>query len=192
MLEISRYTRVAMVLHWTIAVMIIANVALAWSFDAWPDALVRPAIDTHKSIGVTVLGLALLRVLWRAAHPPPAFPATYPRVERLAARVTHFAFYLLILAIPLSGWAHDSAWSQAAAYPMRLYGLVPWPRIAAIADLDPALKERLHDVFARVHNSLGYVLLALLALHVAGALKHQFWDRAPELQRMWPGRRGEA
>ena len=181
-----RYTRIAMLLHWLVALFMIANVALALSVDHLPDAWVRPVIDTHKSIGITVLGLGLLRLLWRWGHPPPPFPPSYTPWERFSAHAAHYGLYVLIFALPLSGWMHDSAWAQAASHPMRLFGLVPWPRIGYIMDQPAALKDSLHELFGTGHRWLGYALYGLVGLHILGALKHQFIDREPELQRMWP------
>lgn len=184
--QTQRYTQVAMVLHWLVAVLIVINVALIWSVDFLPDDNVRPVIDTHKSTGITVLGLVLLRLLWRAAHPPPPLPEAYPEWEKRSAHTAHIALYLLILALPLSGWLHDSAWKAAAQFPMKLFYLVPWPRIGLIANLDPATKEIFHMVSGRIHAWLSYLLYALFVLHVGGALKHQWWDKHPELERMLP------
>ena len=180
----SRYTRTAVVLHWGVAVLIVANVALGLAFDYVPDEWVRWVIDTHKSTGITVLGLVLLRILWRIGHPPPPMPSRYARWERIGAHAAHGVLYALILALPLSGWMHDSAWKDAATHPMTLYGVLPWPRIGWIANLEPVQKERLHDLFGGFHVAFGYVLYALLFLHIAGALKHQWLDKEPELQRM--------
>ena len=180
----NRYTRTAMVLHWVVAALIIGNVLLIWVVDWFPDDIVRPVIDTHKSIGITVLGLGLLRILWRLAHRPPAMPASYPRLERMGAHAAHVLLYALILALPLSGWIHDSAFKDAAANPLRLFGLVPWPRIGPIMALDPVTKEHVHSVWFQVHGTLAYMLYGLLALHVLGALKHQFIDKEPEFRRM--------
>jgi cytochrome b561 len=180
----ERYTRTAVVLHWLVAALILGNVALALSFDALPDEWVRPVIDTHKSTGITVLGLVLLRVLWRAGHPPPPLPEGYARWERIGARAAQGMLYALMLMLPISGWMHDSAWKDAATHPMTLYGLVPWPRIAAIASIEPVAKESLHTLFGGIHMAFGYLLYALLALHVGGALKHQWLDREAEMQRM--------
>ncbi len=181
---IDRYSRTAVVLHWLIAVLIVANVALGLSADSLPDDWVRPVIDAHKSTGITVLGLVLLRILWRIGHRPPPLPRRYPRWERIGAHAAHGVLYALMLLLPLSGWLHDSAWKDAATHPMTLYGLVPWPRIGFVERIEPATKESLHDLFGSFHTAFGYVLYGLLALHVAGALKHQWLDREPELQRM--------
>ena len=187
----NRYTRTAMLLHWLVAVLIIANLALVWSIGLFPDALVRPAIDAHKSIGLTVLGLALLRVLWRLSHRPPALPRSYPRLERAGANAAHLLLYLLILGLPISGYIHDSAFKDAAAHPLTLFGLVTIPRLAPIMALDPATKERVHAFWFSVHGSLAYVLYVLLALHVLGALKHQFVDHEGEFGRMLPWGRAD-
>jgi cytochrome b561 len=181
---ILRYTRIAVLLHWLVALLIIINVVLGLSADHVPDSSVRLVIDTHKSIGITVLGLALLRILWRFAHRPPAAPATHTRIERIAARVVHGGLYLLIVLLPLSGWMHDSAWKDAASHPMHWFGLFEWPRIGAIKALAPATRESLHTQLSELHTALSYVLYALLALHIAGALKHQWIDREAALQRM--------
>jgi cytochrome b561 len=137
-----RYTRVAMVLHWTVAVMIAINIVLIWIVELIPEGFVRPAIDTHKSLGITVMGLVLLHLLWRAANPPPALPAAYPLWERRIAKIAHVTMYTLILALPLSGWLHDSAWKAAAQVPMKLFYLFEWPRIGFVMNLEPATRRR--------------------------------------------------
>ncbi len=184
----SHYSRVAVVLHWSIALLILANVVLGLLVDSLPDDWVRSVVDTHKSTGITVLGLVLLRVLWRLAHPPPSLPMGYARWERSLSHAVHGSLYALMILLPLSGWLHDSAWKDAATHPMRWYGLMPWPRIGFVMSIEPGLKEQLHTVFGQAHTVLGYVLYALLAAHIVGALKHQWFDRERELQRMWFGR----
>jgi cytochrome b561 len=186
----QRYTHTAILLHWLIAAGIAANVALAWIWPHLADASVRPAIDTHKSIGITILGLALMRLLWRITHRPPALPAGYARWEQTASHATHWLLYLLIFAMPLTGWIMDSAYKDAATHPMFLFGLFEWPRIGAVLQLDPALRKQVHDGFGAAHEWLSYMLYALVALHIAGALKHQMIDGEKELQRMMPGGRG--
>jgi len=182
----GRYTRIAMLLHWLVAVLIMANVVLIYAVDYLPDGSVRPAIDTHKSIGVTVLGLVLLRVLWRLGHRPPPIPAAYPHWERVAAHSVHGVLYLIMIALPLSGWLHDSAWNGAALHPMRWFGLFEWPRIAIFNGYSAAQRNVLHEQLGTLHTWCGYILYALLAAHIIGALKHQWLDRHAELQRILP------
>ena len=184
----ARYTGTAMVLHWLVAVLLLINVTLGLIVDLIPDSVVRTSIDLHKSIGITVLGLVLLRILWRLAHRPPAMPRTYAPWERMGAHAAHLALYALILALPITGWMHDSAFKLADQHPLKLYGLVPFPRIGWIAHADPVEKERLHTLFYSFHVYAAYALYTLVALHILGALKHQLWDREPELQRMLPRR----
>ncbi len=183
---VTPYTRLAMLLHWLVAILMIGNILLIWSSDYVPDDTVRPIIDTHKSIGITVLGLAILRILWRFANKPPPLPDSYPAIEKRAAHAAHWVLYGLMFALPLSGWAHDSAWSAAASHPMFLFGLVPWPRIGFLQGFDPKAQDWWHDTLGLIHTWFGYVLLAMLALHVLGALKHQFLDREREFRRILP------
>jgi cytochrome b561 len=183
----TRYTRTAIVLHWVIAALMTINVVLGLTAELFPDLWIRPAIDLHKSFGLTVLGLALVRILWRLSHPAPPFPDGYPRLERVGAHVAHFLLYGLILLLPISGWLHDSAFKDAAAHPLRLFWVIPWFRIAAVQDLPAAPKEAFHSALFAVHVWSTYVLCALVALHIAGALKHQFIDRHAELRRMGIG-----
>lgn len=185
-METARYTRTAIALHWLIAVAIITNVSLAWIWPHLSDDNVRPAIDTHKSIGVTVLGLAIMRLLWRYGHPSPPLPSGYKRWEVKASKVTHALLYVLIFAMPLTGWIMDSAWKDAATHPMAWFGLFQWPRIGFIMQLDPDVREPIHIIFGAAHEWLSYLLYGLFTLHVAGALKHQLLDGEPELQRMLP------
>jgi cytochrome b561 len=182
----ERYTLTAIWLHWIIAALMVANTALAWSVDYWPDEWVRPVIDMHKSIGVTAFGLVALRLLWRAAHAPPPLPTAYGRLERIGAQAGHGGLYLVMIALPFSGWLHDSAWKDWPSHPLRLFGFVPWPRIGFIADLAPEAKEHWHVIFGAAHHFIGYAFYALFAAHVLAALKHQFFDNERELQRMWP------
>ncbi len=186
-----RYTHVAMLLHWAIALLIIANIVLGLSAALLPTSILsdmgaRVVIDTHKSIGITVLGLAILRGCWRMTHRPLSLPVVFPGWEKAMAHTAHIALYALIFALPLSGWMHDSARKAAASHPMHLFGLVPWPRIGFLMHLDPALKEQLHTQLGTLHTACGYALYVVLALHILGALKHQWIDRHPVLGRMLP------
>lgn len=180
---VARYTRVAAVLHWAMAVLIVGNVVLALVAESLPEDWIRPGIDLHKSIGLTVLGLVALRVLWRVAHPPPALPRDYPAWQKRASHSAHMVLYGLMVVLPVSGWLHDSAFKYADKHPLMLYWVVPWFRIGAVQSMEPVAKEEFHTVLYAVHAVSAYALYGLLALHVLGALKHQ-WDGARELQRM--------
>lgn len=185
---VARYTKPAIALHWLIAIGIVTNVALAWIWPLLADEKVRPAIDAHKSVGITVLGLAIMRLLWRLTHKPPPLPTGYARWEHIASHAAHWLLYLVIFAMPLTGWIMDSAWKDAGTHPMFLFGLFEWPRIGFFLHLDPATKEHMHDLFGAAHGLFADLLYILFVLHVAGALKHQFLDKEDEFQRMWPGK----
>lgn len=186
---VQRYSNVAIVLHWLVAALIVTNVALAWIWPVLPDAQVRPAIDLHKSIGITILGLALLRILWRFGHRPPPLPRGYAGWEVAASHIVHWGLYAILFAMPLTGWIMDSAWKDAETHPMHWFGLFEWPRIAFFEHLAPATRDHMHDLFGAGHVWGAYALYTLFFLHVGGALKHQWLDGEAELQRMWPSPR---
>ena len=188
-MPVARYTNTAIVLHWVIALGVVTNVTLAWLWPhSLPDDVVRPVIDVHKSIGITILGLATMRLLWRFRHPPPSIPSNYQKWEITLAHLTHVLLYVILFAMPLTGWIMDSAFKDAAKFPMHFFGTFEFPRIPSIMQLDPALKKDIHTWFGKAHEWFGYLLYGLFALHVAGALKHQFAGDK-ELQRMLPGKR---
>lgn len=184
-MDAKRYTQAAIWFHWLVAIGILVNIALAWTWPNVADEQVRPLIDTHKSIGITVLGLAILRLVWRLTHQPPALPSKYQLWEIRASHWTHWALYLLIFLMPITGWLHDSAWKDAATHPMYIFGLFEWPRIGLIMNMDPVTKEHLHDIFGEAHEIGAKAVYVLFTLHFLGALKHQFLDNTRELQRMW-------
>ena len=191
---VRRYNRTAMILHWLVAALLLVNVVYGLEAANADDAHVRPLIDMHKSIGLTLLGLVALRILWRLGHKPPPMPARYPAYERKGAHLAHLLLYAVILLLPLTGYIHDSAWKLAASHPIELYGLVPFPRIGFVEHLAAGPKEQVHSLFGAAHVWLGYALYALFALHIAGVLKHHAIDHESELSRMLPGgtRRPEA
>ncbi len=181
----DRYTRPAMVFHWTIALLIIVNVVMIWLVDDFPESWGRPVINLHKSIGLTVLGLALMRILWRVTHAPPPPPAGQQWWETTLSHLTHFALYVIIIGLPLTGYMHDSAFKGAAEHPLTWFGLFDVPRIGWIQGIAEPDKEGLHKLFFGWHATFALALYGLFALHVVGALKHQWLDRQRELQRMW-------
>lgn len=173
-LAAERYGATAQLLHWATLALVVAQPLLAELAEEAGRG--GEAYAAHRSIGITLLALTLARVTWRFVRPPPA-PPPMPRWQRLAAASTHWGMYLLLVAIPVSGWLMSSASGDAVAW----FGL-ELPALAAPAE-DTA--EALEDV----HEALFQLLLALAALHVAAALKHQFIDRDGLIGRMLPRRR---
>jgi cytochrome b561 len=182
----ARYGLVAIALHWTIALAIIGMLGLGVIMaDMSPASPLKFQLyQWHKSIGISILALSLLRLGWRLANPVPAMPAGMRRWEIALARLTHGGFYLLMLALPLSGWAMVSAspWN----IPTVLYGVVELPHLPLSGWIED--RKSTADALKEVHEWLGWGVAALLALHVAGALKHHLIVRDDTLMRMLPWR----
>ena len=178
----SRYGFIATSLHWIIVAAIIAQYFLAEAAEEQGDGSpsVFSAAGVHISLGVAVLALALLRVLWRVVELPPAMPATMKRYEFALARTVHIAFYVLLFAIPLSGWALATADHQ----PLSFFGLFDIPQLLTGGTLGEEQLEEVHEI-------LFNVLLGLALLHVAAALKHHFFDHDGVLRSMLPWRKRE-
>lgn len=174
----QRYGAVAQTLHWTIVVLIVVQVSLALIADDLPRGVEKLAlISRHKSFGITILALVILRIVWRLLNAPPPLPPL-PRWQHIAAKVSHWGMYALLLAMPLSGWMMSSS----ANYPVSWFGLFQLPDLVAPSK---PLNHLMHDS----HETFAILLLTLIGLHVAAALKHQFWDRDSVLRRMLPFRR---
>jgi len=182
----GRYSTVAIVLHWLIALAIVLQIILAGRMGGPHTPQVFAVTQLHKSIGITILLASLLRLAWRLIHPPQPMPATLAPWERTLARATHLGFYVVIIAMPLTGWLMVSA--SRIQIPTLLYGVVPWPDIPGIAGLTPASKKVWQAIGENGHGLIAKLIYVLLALHVAGALKHQLFSRdEPVLARMAPG-----
>lgn len=182
----DRYSLVAIVLHWTIAALIVWTVAIAWNANEVRGLARAEALQPHKTIGVTILLLTLARLGWRLYMKPPRMPDTLRPWERWLARAVHVLFYVMLLALPLSGWALVSASRLAEVYPIRL-GPVIWPAIQFLSDLPPAQMKDAHETLEAAHHLFAKILVyGLVPLHILGALKHQFIDRADALGRMIP------
>lgn len=182
----ARYSDVAITLHWLIAFGIIANIALGLYFADLPrgDASKFYLLQTHKSIGLTVLVLSVFRVGWRLVNPIPPLPASMNPALRFFARSTQFVLYVLIVAIPLTGWALVS--SSPLGLPTMYFGLFSWPQISFLADLTRAQKIPLAHEFGTVHVFLAWAAIVLVPLHITGALYHQFVRRDDVLAAMLP------
>lgn len=173
----ERYGSVAQALHWVVVGLLIVQFTLGKIADQLPigpDKL--GTLARHKSVGITILALAALRVAWRLFNPPPPLP-WMPRWQQVAARVSHVSLYGLLFAMPLTGWIMSSA----SNYPVSWFGLVQLPDLVSP---DPGLKALLR----KAHESLSTLLAVLVGVHVAAALKHQFRDRDGLMFRMLPWR----
>jgi cytochrome b561 len=177
----ARYSSGAMIFHWTIALLIVGNILGAILTEDMEGAVRGLAMGLHKATGITILVLSLARLGWRIAHPPPPLPASVGRGARLVSRLVHWAFYGLMIGLPLTGWAMISASSPRR--PFMWYGLFDLPFL-------PVEGNKAVGVFAHdAHELLFYGLLVLLALHLAGAFRHHFRDGRTFLFRMMPGQR---
>ena len=136
----------------------------------------------HKSIGITVLLAAFLRLAWRLSHRPPNLPEAMPAVEKTAAAGGHLLLYAFMFALPFTGWALVSA--SVLSIPTVLYGILPWPDLPLLPALDD--KASAEAVLKLVHAYGAYALIALVAVHSAAALRHHFVIRDDVLSRMIP------
>ena len=169
---------VARLLHWTMLVLIVVQVSLGWAAETWRLSPTKLNLFIwHKSTGILLLLLAVIRIGWRMANPPPSSPDDLPAWERATGAVSHVTLYVLIVAIPLSGWVINSA----ANIPLNVFWLIPLPDITAPS-------KPLAELAARVHFSLYVTLSVVLCLHIGAALRHHFIRRNDVLKRMLPGR----
>ena len=172
-----RYSIPAIVLHWLMAIAIIGTFTLGLVMtDIQGISMAKLRYTSwHKWAGVTILALAALRLLWRLFNKPPAYPAGLPRWQHGAAHGLHLALYVLMFAVPLSGYF----FSLAAGYPVVYFSKFPLP---VLISPDPVLRDTLRGL----HYWLNMLLAGLVALHVLAALKHLFIDRDGIMQRMLP------
>lgn len=178
-----RYSRVAVLLHWTIALLIVANYLIGTTFWGVAPPASKPWMPLHMSLGMTVLALSAVRLVWRLTHRPPPFPASMGLWEKRAAAAAHWAFYAFILVLPLTGWLSISAHQHPKSV-INLLWITHWP-LAPIQGIEPNLLQQIHDWTWHTHEWLadwGFPLL--LILHLGGVLKHQFLDRESVLPRM--------
>lgn len=169
----DHYSSVAVFLHWSIALLIISNIGLGLMMGAH----IRGVFPYHMSIGLTVLLLSLVRLGWRLTHPWLPLPPGMPTWERVLSRFTHVAFYVAIIVIPLLGWLTVSAGTRGGP---AFFG-IPIPRLPV------AQSRELHEQLGDTHVWLVWATVALVVLHIAGALKHTYVQKHHDLARMIPG-----
>ena len=174
----TRYTNTAIALHWLIATLLISLFLLGLYMHELPLSPWKLQIYSwHKWAGVTAFLLVLVRLAWRHWHRPPPLPAAMSRLLQLAAHGGHALLYLLMVAIPLTGWLMSSA----KGFPVVYFGLLPLP------DLVDKNKE-LGEVLAATHQILNYLLATIVIGHAAAAIKHHLIDKDDVLARMLPSR----
>lgn len=187
----ERYTGVAVALHWLIAALVIGQLVGGFYMHDLPKERAELKFELyqwHKSFGVTILFLTLVRIAWRLTHRPPDLPAGMSAFEKIAARGVHAGFYLLLIAAPLVGWAVVSSSPFADSVQTYLFGVIHWPHLPFFENVADR-KELSHD-FAEIHEYLAFGMIGLLGLHVAAALKHHFVNKDGVLGRMLPFLKG--
>lgn len=183
-----RYAPVAILLHWLIAALIVLQVILAGRMEGRLTPESFAVTQLHKSIGISILLLSLARLGWRLLNPPPPMPTSLALWELRLAKLTHLGFYFVMIAMPLTGWIMVS--TSRFAIPTLLFGTVPWPDLPILGGLTPELKHLWNEAGKLGHGAIIKIAYLLIALHVAGALKHQLFDaNEPVLARMAPGAR---
>jgi cytochrome b561 len=174
----TRYSFVARLLHALLGLALVGVFAVGLYMADLPFSLDRLKLyNWHKWAGFSIFTLSFLRLVWRLTHRPPALPKAIqqamPRWQHLASEATHVGLYMMFFAVPLAGWAYSSA----AGFPLVPFGLFQLPDFVPVS-------EGLADFLKAVHKYAAFALAALVGLHVAGALKHQFFDRDGLLSRM--------
>jgi cytochrome b561 len=172
---LTRYGAVAQLFHWAIVALVITQFVLANRAEGLSPVAKIGVLATHKSVGITILGLALLRLTWRLFNPVPPLPAGAPRWQDRAAHVSHFLLYALLFITPVLGWLMSSARNFSVSW----FGLVTLP------DFIPPSKAAYQTLHA-AHEFLAKSLAVIAVVHAAAALKHHFFDRNDVLRRMLP------
>lgn len=191
MSETNRYSTVAIGLHWLLAVLLVSMVFFGWYMDGLREGLmsgdstlqeVQFAYNMHKTTGLFVLVLSLFRLGWRLTHPVPGMPDHMASWEKFAASATHWAFYALMIGMPIGGWVAASA----SPFPTLLFNRADM----VLPKLPVPQTEALADLVGSGHSAGGWAILVLVALHIGAALKHQFIDKDGLLARMLPFLKG--
>ena len=172
----NRYSTVSLIFHWGLALLVLAQVLLITAHEATDGPISREFVQVHKALGLSVLVLTLARIGWRMANPALPMPPGTPDWQKFAAKATHVLFYVLLIGIPMFGWAASSAGGRDILW----FGLFEWPLLPIERSRDLA------GTFMDLHRAAVKLLYVLLALHVLAALKHHFVDRDNVMHRMIP------
>lgn len=175
-MKTTRYTGVAIGLHWLIGLAILVSLGVGlYMVDLSLSPTKLRLYSWHKWAGVTIFSLVLIRCLWRITHPAPPLPDAMPTWQRVTAEGTHYLLYALMIAIPLTGWLMSSAKGFQTVY----FAVLPIPDLL---NKNTALGETLN----LVHRYLNYLMIAIIGAHIGAALKHHFIDKDDILRRMLP------
>lgn len=170
-MESAHYNKVARILHWTMAVLIVGNLIGGLIHDIAP----RMIMPGHFMGGLLILTLAVIRLLWRLTHRPPAWPAHFATWEKVSAGAVHWAFYVMMILVPLSGWLMVSSSDRTIS----IYGLFNLPKLPV------EQSEAFGQLMSERHELLAYATIALLVFHIAAALRHQYVKKDGIMARMW-------
>lgn len=172
----DRYGLLAILLHWTIAVLIIGMLCLGLYMTDLPVSPLKLKLyGLHKAFGVLVLMLALIRIMWSLSNMTPQLSSYLPTWQKLAARSVHFAFYIFMLLMPITGWLMSSA----AGFPVSFFGLFTLPDLIAH-------NEKLRVIFAEIHEFSAFALIAAIVAHVGATVQHYVIYKENVIKRMWP------
>ena len=188
----SRYSTVAMSLHWLIAGLILLDFALALSFarfDPGDTLYFTWAYDAHMQVGMWVLIACILRLGWRLMHKVPALPREMSLFSRVLAKATHATLYFFMIAVPVTGWIVLSVRKK----PPALYGDLYWPTFLGFDKLSHDARGVIHQTMLPGHIWLSYIAISFVAAHVLAALYHHYFRRDDVMLRMlpWTRLRGE-
>lgn len=178
----SRYSSVAIALHWSIAILIIVNLVIGLVHESVGREAVVTVMDVHKGTGLLVLVLSVLRLLWRLGHAVPPLPAM-PGWQVVLARATHLFFYIAMIVLPLTGWLIVSA--SPVRFPLSFFWLFDVPYLPV------AQGKPLAHFWSEIHEILAFATIGVLVLHVIAALKHHLIDKDDVLSRILPMSKGQ-
>jgi cytochrome b561 len=180
----TRYNLVAIILHWVMAIafllMLGSGLAMV-NLDALPQSLKFNMYQWHKSLGVLLLLTFFVRIGWRLFHKPPKLPASFKKLDVIGAKLGHWGLYALMIAMPITGWVMVS--SSVYGLPTIVFGWFEWPHIEILSG-----NETINALSKDAHEILGWVFIAMIAVHIGAVLKHYIFDKENLLTRMIPGK----
>lgn len=188
----TRYSAIAILLHWLVALcvtgLLVVGAVMVWAPPGLVDLSLKFTLyQWHKSFGFTVFVLTVLRIVWRFTHKPPPLPDTLKPAERFFAPIVHYGLYVLLLVMPLAGWAVVS--TASFNVPTYLFQTFHVPHIAFLAN--HSNKASLAELASTVHLTLAIVITSLIVVHIAAVLKHHLFDGGNLVTRMLPQKKAK-